>query len=154
MAGVHLDFMNWQWEVSAPRSTQKLFEELGAFLPMGAVLYFEGGSPRGELASFFEQESVPEQTHIAMGTSWPRPKTFHVPATEANLATLAELSQRCAEPELADHFHVYCGNEVLIAWFDILSIPMHVSNRFPEDEVTSFCDRLGVTYRKFKPGVE
>ena len=154
MAGIHLDLMRWQWEVSAPRSLRKLFQALGAFLPAGAILYFEGGHAHGELASFFELEAVPEQTHVGMGTNWPRPQVFHVPATSRNLAALAALSQRCAEPELADHFHVYRGSEVLIAWFDILSIPMYVSNRFSEDEVASFCDSLGVTYRKFIQEVE
>ena len=77
------------WEVGGPQNFEELFNILIGWVPEDAVLYFEGGSPDAEIGDFLTTHAIPEVSHVAMGTIWPRPKGFHVPATPAVLAELA-----------------------------------------------------------------
>lgn len=147
MRGLHLDLERNHWETSGAQEFPTLLRALQGLLPSDAILYFEDGSPRGDLKPFLERVSVPEPVHLAYGTIWPSPRVFHVPATDENLATLAELSEHCAEPELAIHFHVYVESEVLLEWHDAFSQPMLLSGRFSETEVKRFCEELSMSYK-------
>ena len=152
--GLELDTNHPFWEVSEAEDFPSLFKALINLLPEGSVLYFEGGSPSGELESFFGQNSIGEQAHIAIGTMWPRPDIFHVLATKENLLALTDISERCAEPELAIHFHVYQGNKILLEWHDAFSQPMLLSGDIPEKKVKQFCDDLSVKYQKWENSTE
>lgn len=149
MEGVSLDTEQPYWEISGPRTFAELFHALQGWLPEGAILYFEGGSPDAEINEFMADNSIPEQTHIAMGTIWPRPKVFHVPATEAILTKLAKIMEHHAEPELADHFHVYYAKAVLFEWDDAFLEPMLISGRISEEQVKIFADKIGKKYKRF-----
>lgn len=92
--------------------------------------------------------AIPEQTHIKMGISWPRPKVFHVPASKENLEGLAGMMDHHAEPELAVHFLVYCNGKVILEWYDAFSNPMYLSGEWAEDKVRAFCDKLKWKYRR------
>ncbi len=114
MEGIHLDVTQPYWEVDSPKTFQELFNALQGWLPEGVILYFEGGSPDAEINDFMTKYSVHEQAHVAMGTIWPRPKIFHVPAEPAILTELSKIMEHHAEPELAGHFHAYKNNFVLL----------------------------------------
>ena len=86
--------------------------------------------------------------HAPMGTIWPRPKVFHVPATVTILTELARIMKHHAEPELAIHFHVYRNNSVLLEWHDAFSQPMLMSGAIPEEKVKVFADKIGKNFRK------
>ena len=148
MEGVHLDYSKPHWELSGAQEFPTLFKELENFLPPDSVLYFEDGSPSGELLKFLESSSIPEQLHVAYGTAWPRPKIFHIPATKENLEKLTDLTEHCATPELAIHFHVYCNGEVLIEWHDAFDNPMYVSQYFSKDQIKSLCISLSMNYKE------
>jgi len=148
MDGIRLDTTRPYWEVDGPKTFTELFGALPCLLPQGAVLYFEGGLLDAEILDFMATSAMPEQTHVAMGTIWPRPKVFHVPATESTLTTLAAIMEHHAEPELAVHFHVYQANTVLLEWHDAFAQPMMISGSIPEEQVKSFADMIGKTYSK------
>ena len=118
------------------------------WLPEGSVLYFEGGSPDTEIDDFIGTYSIPEETHVAMGTIWPRPKVFHIPATPMILTELVRVMEHHAEPELAVHFHIYREDSVLLEWHDAFSQPMLLSGVIPEEQVKIFADKIGQTFRK------
>ena len=122
MKGIHLDRAGPYWELDWPKTFEGMLNALKGWLPEDAVLYFEGGSTDAEIDDFMATYSVPEVAHVAMGTIWPRPKVFHVPATEAILTELARIMEHHAEPELADHFHVYRNDFVLLSrsWGQLL----------------------------------
>src|ERR1035437_1312955 len=79
------------WEVSPAHDFPSLLRALPLLLPNDAVLYLEGGSPPRDIKAFLDAHCAPERTHLAMGTIWPRPQIFHLPATTENLTKLAVL---------------------------------------------------------------
>ena len=83
-----------------------------------------------------------------MGTIWPRPKVFHVPATATALTELAKIMGHHAEPELAVHFHVYRNESVLLEWHDAFSQPMLMSGAIPEEKIKVLADKIGKDFRK------
>ena len=109
---------------------------------------FEESSPDAEITTFSKMYSVQEQFHNTMGIIWPRLVEFHIPATETILAELARIMEHHAEPELAIHFHIYCGNEVFFECYDAFSDPILISDIVPEEKIKILADRLGKNYRK------
>jgi len=148
MEGIHLNTEEPYWELDGPDTFKDMFSTLKGWLPENSILYFEGGYPDEEIETFISTYSVPEVSHVAMGTIWPRPKVSHVPATDSNLGRLAEIMSNHAEPELPDHFHVYCDDKILIEWHDAFSQPLLMSGSFSEEKVKAFTDKIGKSYRK------
>lgn len=147
MEGIRLNTTEPYWEVDGPRTFEELLNALISSAPENAVLYLEGGSPDAEIGGFLAARSVPEVSHVAIGTIWPRPQVFHVPATSEALGELARIMGHHAEPELAVHFHVYRDDDVLLEWHDAFSQPMLVSGAIPEEKVKALADKLGTAYR-------
>lgn len=148
MEGICLSIAEFNWEVDGPKTFEEMFNALNGWVPEDAILYFEGGSPDAEIDNFIAVHSVPEVSHVAMGTIWPRPNVFHVPAVATILTELAGIMKHHAEPELAIHFHVYLGDSVLLEWHDAFSQPMLMSGVIPEEKVKVFADKIGKNYRK------
>ena len=152
--GISLDYKIPQWKVSATKNLSSLMRALAKLIPEGSTLYLEGGTPGKELLRFFEERSVPERSHIAMGTIWPWPRVFHLPATHENLLQLADLAERSALPEVAIHLHVYQDDRVLLQWHDAFFDPFYISKEIPEDKVRTFCDGLSIQYENATEGGE
>ena len=152
MGGIHLDPKHPFWEVSGETDFPSLLTALADLLPEGCILYFEDGSPSGELLDFLRAHEVPERAHVAYGTIWPKPRVFHVPVVPETLQRLAELTRSCAAPELAIHFHVYLNQTVLLEWHDAFGQPMLLSGEFPEERVRTFAERLHMSYQRVEPG--
>jgi hypothetical protein len=148
LEGVSLCTTEPYWELDGPRTFGELLNALKNWVPDGAVLYFEGGCPDAEILNFMATHSIPELSHLAMGTIWPRPKVFHVPATLVILTKLARIMARHAEPELAVHFHVYRNDTVLLEWHDAFSQPMLISGCVPDQEVRILAERFGERPRR------
>src|SRR2546426_5727859 len=106
------------WQVSPVRDLPSLLEALPRILPHGAILYLEDGTPPKEISAFLNSHCIPEETHLAMGTVWPKPQTFHLPATTENLIQLAKLTSQCSAMAIAVHLHIYHHGKVLLEWYD------------------------------------
>ena len=148
--GIKLNLDEPFWELTGKTDFPALFRALHEILPENSILYFEGGSPSGQLLDFLNTKSVPEQTHVAVSTIWPRPDYYHVPATAENISRLADISENIAEPELAVHFHIYCKGEVVLQWHDVFSDPMLLSCKLAEENVRTFAHRLNLKVTKWK----
>ncbi len=154
LKGISLD-RNSAWEVSPASDLPAFLRALPKILPGDAVLYLEGGTPPEELKAFLSARFVPERCHLAMGTIWPKPETFHLPATEQNLAQLAELVERCAAPQAAEHLHAYARDKVMLEWYDALwKDQLYLSSAIPEGNFRSFCSALGLKYKNLRENVE
>ncbi|MHC4797168.1 MAG: hypothetical protein ACYTF1_11035, partial [Planctomycetota bacterium] len=125
--GIEFDLRAPHWMISSPKEFPAFFRALIDLFPEGAIAYLEGGCPPEDLESFLKKKSVSELSHVAMGTIWPRLKIFHLPATSENLLHLADIAEYCAEPEVAIHFHVYKGHQILLQWFDSFANPVYIS---------------------------
>jgi hypothetical protein len=142
MRGIRLDMTCPFWEVSGKTDFPAFLTALPKLLPAESVLYFEGGAPSGDLLEFLREHGIPERTHVAYGTIWPRPTVFHLPATSETMTRLAELMGSRAYPELAIHFHVYRDQAVLLEWHDAFTQPMMISGELSEQQVRAFAERL------------
>jgi hypothetical protein len=152
--GIHLDTTQPFWELEGKTNFPTLFHSLTNILPSNSILYFEGGSNNDNFKNFFTEHTIPEQLHLSIGTIWPRPKIFHIPATPQNLKTLVEISKPCAEPEIAIHFHVYCNGKIILQWYDAFSDPMLLSGDISEDKVKLFAKSLSMQYHRWQNGAE
>jgi hypothetical protein len=143
------------WEVSPARDFPSLLRALPLLVPNDAVLYLEGASPPQDIKVFLDAHCVPERAHVAMGTIWPKPQTFHLPASTENLTGLAALAEKCAAMQIAVHLHVYSQSGVLLEWYDAFwKDPFYLSGAIPEDRVRTFSSALGLAYKKTKQNVE
>lgn len=154
MDGAHIDLNQPFWEVEGETDFPKLFSALEMIVPENSVLYFEGGSQNKLLIEFFDKHAIPEQLHMAFGTIWPRPDVYHIPTTQENFSELIKISERCAYPELAIHFHVYHENEVLLEWHDAFIQPMLLAGTIEEEKVKSLAKTLSMKYSRWKNSVE
>jgi hypothetical protein len=68
------------------------------------VLYLEGGSPDRAILEFMHARACEPQLKLALGTIWPRPQVFHIPATVENLTDLAAVFGNHATPRFASIF--------------------------------------------------
>ena len=152
--GIHLDLDVPHWIVSSPKEFPAFFRALVDLVPEGAIAYLEGGFPPEHLRSFLKENAVSELSHVAMGTIWPRPNVFHVPATPENLLRLADIAEHCAEPEVAIHFHVYKDHQILLQWHDAPDDPMYISKGIPEEKIGEFCKKLGIEHQANTEGAE
>lgn len=148
MEGICLDAEKPYWEVGGPSTFEELFNALKKWVPDDALLYFEGEPQDDEIYDFFKMHAVPEISHVAMGTIWPHPQVFHVPATETLLSELARIMRNHAAPELASHFHVYRNDTVMLQWHDAFDSPMLMDGDIPEEDVRAFADKIGTNYRR------
>ena len=140
--GVRLDYLRPHRAIEGPQTFSQLFRALDGWLPDGSVLYFESGSPSAEIESFMAEHAIPEQIHIALGTIWPKPRVFHVPATNATLSRLAGIMEHHACPQLAVHFHVYRDGAVLLQWHDAFGQEMLVGPSVSDDQVGQLVGRF------------
>ena len=147
--GICLDFSSPHWKVFSPKDFPSFLRALRELIPEGSILYLEGGTPREELKSFLETKSIPEVSHVTMGTIWSRPEVFHLPANSETISELADVAEHYAEPEVAIHFHVYKDNRVLLQWHDAFSDPMFISKEIPKEKVEIFCNTLSVEYEAY-----
>ena len=155
VGGIRLNMMKPQWELAGRTTFPDLLRALAGVLPERSVLYFEDGSPSGDLKAFLDRTAMDDGPNVSPGTLWPEPRVDRIPATAANLDQLADLAEHCAEPELAIHFYVYRDREVLMQWHDAFSDPMFVSKQgFSEEAVRTLCGELSMTYSEYRPGVE
>lgn len=152
--GIRLDTSQPFWELAGRTKFPPLLRALADLLPDGCILYFEGGSPGRGLLPFLRTRQVPEQCHVAVGTLWPRPQRYHVPATPQNLTDLAKTIEPYITFELAVHFHVYRTTEVLLQWHDAFTEPMFLAGAFPENKVRAFADALAMTVTRRNPSVQ
>ena len=134
------------WRVASPRGFPSFLRALPDLFPTRCVLYLEDGSPSRELKTHLKSTCYPDRPVIPGGTSWPKPLCFHLSLTRENMTALADLSERCAEPELAIHVHVYTGDRLLLQWYDAFADPMLISMAIPEDRVKKFAAQLQVEY--------
>ena len=144
--GINLDVTTPQWKVANGATLPAFLRALADLAPNGSILYLEGGTPPAKLLKFLNEHSIPEQSHVAMGTIWPRPATFHLPAVRENLLTFASLAEHCQTPEVAIHMHLYHQGHVLLQWYDAFFDPFYISKEVSEDMVRKFCETLSINY--------
>jgi hypothetical protein len=138
------------WQVAGIRIAEEFFSTLNDILPLPVNLCFEGTSISLDVQSVLASSAIVPSIQIPPGTIWPKPKVFHVRATEQFLTQLAALSGRHAEPEVCDHFHAYSDSRGLMQWYDAFDDPLLIDESIPESKLQNFCRGLRVQYTRWQ----
>ena len=133
------------WEVSSPGRNPDFFKQLNIFLPENSLVYAESLYDK-EVQKLLGEISKDCETILPNGTLWPRPKVFHIPATDENLLKIASIAE---DHLISVHFHAYKGNEFILMWYDAFEKdPVYVSKAISEEKIKKFCKNLDLTYRE------
>ena len=143
-------FVKNGWEVEGIRQAAAFFDALVELLPLPTYLCFEGTSVAPDVRALLEANAVAPAMNIKTGTLWPKPRIFHILASEPLLLKLATLARHHAEPEVCDHFHAYQNGHGLLQWYDAFSDPLLVEETIAEAAVQHFCSKLGVRYSRWQ----
>ena len=135
------------WEVSRIEDLPSFLRALIDLVPLESTLYLEGNSISKDIQLYLEARKPQQITKVETGTIWPHPKCFHMAITYESLDGLAQLADKHAEPEIADHLHIYKDNKIILQWYDAFSDPFYISKEILEDKVKNFCSRLNTTYK-------
>ena len=142
-----------RWVVSGLSEFEPFFRDLSRLLPdSGAAIYLEGVSMAPDVRKFLEQHSIAAWHEVVRGTFWPKPLTYHLPASPEILGDLADLASRHAHSEIADHCHVYTRDGMILQWYDAgdPGCPLNVGASVPEDRLREFCALTGANYDTYK----
>jgi hypothetical protein len=134
------------WRVEPTRDGALYFRALAALAPADSVLYMEDTTDR-RVAAFLVDRRVENPVNVAIGTIWPAPDRHHIPATAENLQALAALIEEHSVALPAVHTHLYCGNDVILEWYDAFTDdPIYVSGQIPESALREFGGILSKEY--------
>jgi hypothetical protein len=121
-----------------------LLRAIDEAMPRDATLYVEGTSIAPEVKDFLASREAREVHGIAPGTLHPKPEAFHLALGGSNLAELRSIAERHAEPEVADHFAVYRGNELLLTAYDAGNDDVYVARSLSGQTVQALQRALGL----------
>ena len=91
-----------------------LLRAIGEAMPEDAVLCLEGTDIGPVVTRFVEVRQPAEVPETEPNTIWPKPRFLHLPIAGTNLPELLAVSEGGEEYEVADHFVVYRGDQVLL----------------------------------------
>ena len=134
LTGIHI-IGRFVWDIH-DYELDRLLRALPSLVPTDAVVYFEGCGITDDVRQALQAHPAPVTTKIYPGTIAPVPQIFHVPATPAVLAELAQIAEHHSSYEFCDHLHVYRGSTVLMQGYDFKSLPLILSETFSERQVS------------------
>lgn len=120
------------------RGLDPLLAAIGDSIPADAVLCVETTAAAPDVVAFLESRQIADPRAVASNTLWPRPRTFHVPASADTIAGLRQLCKHHADVEVADHLVVYRENEVLLWAHDAGDGRVMLAGRFRENAIERF----------------
>ena len=134
------------WRVAPVRDAALYFRALLHLLTPEAVLYLEG-STESSVPAFARAHPADRSPQLAVGTIWPYPDRYHVPASAGNVSQLADVIEQHRIALPAIHTHLYEKDAILAEWFDAFTDdPIYVASSYPEDTVRLFAERLRREY--------
>ena len=118
--GVFFEPSSDYWQLTCRDRYADLLLRLTDLLPSRLTLYLEGTSMAPLIASYLEARPTTDPLAVESGTIWPRSRSYHMPMTQENVAGLAELMDRVAEPQVGDHLHAYKVTTAHLIWYELL----------------------------------
>jgi hypothetical protein len=133
------------WRVSPTKDVESFLRALPTLVPDGAVVYFED-TAEPHVGRYLQRVSVPPVSHVAVGTIWPRPDSYHVPMTSDSMAALSTFLEQNPAGYFCSHCHVYRDGVVLLEWYDaFMDVPMYISRTVGDDAVAQFANVIGAS---------
>jgi len=131
----------------------RVFTALPKLTPAGSLLGLAEGAWRQDVREFFAAWATqPEPSALASV-----PQDFvharFIPIDVPSMASLTDLANCHAEPELAIHMIVIHRGASLIEWYDLPGDPIAVASSFGETAVGQFAASVDGEYEMSRPGV-
>lgn len=141
----------WLLDMKKAGCFSHFLKGLGPLFSPEETLYLEGCSIHPKVRAFLEAHAAPSPVKVALGSSWPRPLTFHMALEPVAVEELFVLALRYTVNDFCDRVHVYRGNEVLLDGHDILDQQCKVTLKIDSGKLKKFCRKLNATYIKSTP---
>jgi len=137
------------WELRGRVDSAEFFRRLGSAFPSATTLFVEG-DPDADVREFLDAVAEPGPYLAVPGTIWPKPRRHRVPISASVLATLAQIAERHAEPEICYHLHAYARERAVLVWYDAFSAdaPAFVAPDVDSERVRAFAGALGFRVTK------
>lgn len=147
--GIDIPLQLWNrphWELKGRWNTALFFRTLLDTFPNATTVFVEGTSIAPNVDAFMRSAVEPGGYLPATQTIWPRAKRFRFRCDRTNMAALANLAVRHAEPELLDHLFLHDASVVLVEFPDAFGIdcPAYVSADCKEEDIRNFAALLAV----------
>ena len=126
------------------------FGALASLFPKDASLFVEGADIDRRVHACYLQHAEPGPYLPEAGTIRPISRKLRCALSPALCGELARLSEQAAEPEVADHLHVFINGEHVLCWFDAFAHDLWLSSQVPEEAVRALASRLGRPYEIVK----
>jgi hypothetical protein len=130
------------WEVGETRDASAFYRALHHLITPTSVLYLEGSTEK-EVPRFLEMIPAEHPRQVRIGTVFPSPDIYHIPATPRHLNALADLIDRWGIALPAIHTHLYDDLGMILEWHDAFTEPILVSSRVSEEQVRRFANAIG-----------
>jgi len=130
------------WKILPPIDLADFFQHLPKLAAENSILSIEASSVVSEIESYLSERPGEKPNENSHGVIFRTPKIFYMPITEENLAGLAVLSERYAEPEGCDHVLVFDGGKIILNWYDVPADPIYVAEEISEGKVKNLCESL------------
>jgi hypothetical protein len=138
-------FAEAHWIVSGRVAFIDFFSALVHLAPAGSVLQIEG-NPYPDVEEGLEPWLYEESKKVAW--LFRTAAKYSVPVTPENMTVLAQLAEHHAEPEVADHFILWHGDEQILNWYDAPSDPIYLAYLLKEERVALFAGNLGAVMKR------
>ena len=141
------------WELQGRWDCALFFRRLPDVLPPAATLFIEGTSIATDVSGFLRSVAEPGDYLPMRQTLWPRAQRYRVRCDAPTLATLAELAEHHAEPELLDHLFVYGDSGALLEFPDafLKDCPASFAAEIEEQRLRDFAKALGLKMTRAQP---
>ncbi len=126
------------WAIEGNPDFALLFRNLPGLIEGGATLAISGSSLGHDVKDYLDKLKVTPSNSIRCEPHFFGPEAYHIPITVKNLNGLADVSERHAEPEVADHMIVYRDTTVLLEWYDAGSNPIWITKDVAKERIDNF----------------
>ncbi len=138
------------WYIEGQYDYPAVLRSLHILFPSDATLYFEGSFIEDKVLALFQQYPATNIVEVYPGTIAPKPKCFHVQMNSDLIKSLSTLAENLAETEVADHFHVYRNNTMLMTGYDFGSLSLVIADLFPSERVSEFAHSLKCKFKRIE----
>ncbi|HEX4265722.1 MAG TPA: hypothetical protein VH597_15410 [Verrucomicrobiae bacterium] len=138
------------WVIERVEYPVLFFKHLAKLLPMGSVLYFEGGKISPAAAGLYAAHRAEFWTEVVQETVMPLPQMYHCAMSDELLKSLGEMAAGRPASDLFNYLKAYREAKLLFAWNDAYEGELCISDRVPEHSVERFCQAMGVSCRREK----
>ena len=130
------------WQMSSPIDFCEFLRKLPGFVPEDSILSIQGGCA-ADIEAYVTSRPAIYDNETDQGWFKLRTKTLYMPVTDSNLQGLADLSEKHAEPEVANSLGVYHNHQVILSWHDLPGDPIYLSDSLDGRILREACVSLG-----------